>query len=69
MASRYCSSDVVSFFAGEESTLEDIIMDGSDDDDLGMEDEIEMEEYDNLLKIGDGKLVTMADIHYSEMHY
>ena len=58
MASRYCSSDVVSF-AGEESTLEDIIMDGSDDD-LGMEDEIEMEEYDNLLEIGDdGKLVTI----------
>ena len=59
MANRYCSSDVVSFFAGEESTLEDIIMDGSDDK-LGMEDEIEMEEYDYLLEIGDdGKLVTI----------
>ena len=60
MASRYCTRDVVSFFSGEESTLEDIIMDESDND-LGMEDEIGIEEYNNLLEFGEqGKLVTHA---------
>ena len=59
MASRYCTRNIVSYFSGEESTIEDIIIDESDD--LGMEDEIGIEKYNNLLEFGEqGKPVTHA---------
>ena len=56
MASRYSTGEVVSFFTGEESTLEDIMMEGSDDE-LGFEDEMGIDEYNNLLE--HGKLATI----------
>ena len=45
-SSYYRDNDVISFFCGEESALDEIIMDGSDDD-LGFDDEIEINEDDN----------------------
>ena len=37
MASQYYTDSVISFFGGEETALDEIIMDGSDDD-LGFDD-------------------------------
>ena len=64
MASRYSTGEVVSFFSGEESALEDM-MEGSDK--LGFEDEMGIDEYNNLLE--HGKLATtmyMQMIHLSQ---
>ena len=47
MASQYYTdNDVISFFCGEESALDEIVTDGSDDD-LGFDDEIEIDEDDD----------------------
>ena len=51
-SSYYRDNDVINFFCGEESALDEIIMDGSDDD-LGFDDEIEINEDD------DGKVAKM----------
>ena len=47
MARRYYTDeDVVGFFCEGDSALNDILMDGSDDE-LGFEDEIEISEHDH----------------------
>ena len=61
MASQYYTeNDVISFFCGEESALDEIIMDGSDDD-LGFDDEIEIEDDDG--KVAKWKIVCMIYIN------
>ena len=60
MASQhYTDNDVISFFCGEESALDEIIMDGSDDD-LGFDDEIEIDEDDDG-KVPKWKIVCMIE--------
>ena len=45
----YTENDVISFFCGEESALDEITMDESDDD-LGFDDEIEIEDDGKVAK-------------------
>ena len=50
MASQYYTdNDVISSFCEEERALDEIIMDGSDDD-LGFDDEIEIEDDDGKVE-------------------
>ena len=60
----YTDNDVISFFCGEESALDEIIMDGSDD--LGFDDEIEIEDDDG--KVAKWKIVCMIYIYKYCLH-
>ena len=60
MVSLYYTENVIRFFWREESTLDEIIMDGSDDD-LGLDDEIEMNGDDSKV----AKMEIMIKYEYS----